>query len=202
MSPAVSGKCKLRPAGRTVSHHLDRRRAQPLNASVNILRTSWLIASVSCAGIANAQQPAPREMAPIVTSERIDPKLAPFYERANRGAAGGHFIRRDRLDKVTSPKLTDVLREVPGLRFLAFDSSQTAERSIRLRGAKCSPTIFLDGVAAAAGEHDLAALDVGSIEGMEIYNGLSPIPGVFTTRGQERCGVIAIWTRPRRGRER
>lgn len=141
-------------------------------------------------------------MTPIVTSEKVDARLAPFYERANRGAAGGHFIRRERLDKVTSPKLTDVLREVPGLRFFANESNPVVERSIRLRGANCSPSIFLDGVAAAAGEHDLAALNVASIEGVEVYNGLSPIPAVFATRGQERCGVIAVWTRPRRGRER
>ena len=130
-------------------------------------------------------------------AEVYDARLSGFYARSQ--GKSGHFIGRERLGRLTSHRFTDLLREVPGVRFGMVGRGGSQERTIRLRGANCAPTVFFDGLPASAGEYELDAIDLGTVEGVEIYNGLATIPAVFLApRGTERCGVIAIWSRPSR----
>ena len=146
---------------------------------------------------------APVELEAVTAAEGrqvFDARLAGFYSRSQ--TKNGHFIGRERLGRLTSYRFTDVLREIPGVRFGMLGKGGTQERTIRLRGANCPPTVFFDGLPASAGEYELDAIDLGSVEGIEIYNGLATIPAVFVApRGAERCGVIAIWSRPSRKRQ-
>ena len=123
-----------------------------------------------------------------------DARLAGFKDRSTKGV--GHFITRARLDKLHSYRFSDVIRTVPGvqLRMLRGGGS-----TVSIRGASCPPLVFVDGMPANAGVVDLDMFDLGTVEGIEVYGGLSSVPPEFVTgRGGERCGVVAIWSRPYR----
>jgi len=50
---------------------------------------------------------------------------------------------------------------------------------------------------------DLDMIDLASVEGIEVYSGVATVPPEFVSvRGLESCGVIAIWSRPFRNRQR
>ncbi|MEO8578289.1 MAG: TonB family protein, partial [Gemmatimonadales bacterium] len=124
--------------------------------------------------------------------------LAGFKERSTKGV--GHFITREHLDKLHSYRFTDVLRTVPGVQLrMMRGGGMTAS----IRGAACPPLVFVDGMPANAGVVDLDMFDLGTVEGIEVYGGLSSVPPEFVTgRGGERCGVVAIWGRPYRPKPR
>lgn len=141
---------------------------------------------------------APTHLTPVVVRERaavFDARLAGFNARRERGV--GHFVTRERIDAAHSQRFIDILREVPGVRV----GTLRGEGRVRMRGASCDPLVFIDGFPAAAGAVDLDMIDLNLVEGIEVYSGLASIPPEFVSvRGQERCGVLAIWTQPHRAR--
>jgi len=141
--------------------------------------------------------PAPDYLPTVRVSEPrqvYDARLSGFKERSKKGV--GHFVTRERLERLHSYRFTDVLREVPGVKLVGL---RGGGMSLSLRGARCPPLVFVDGMPANAGVVDLDMFDLASVEGIEIYPGLSSVPPEFVTgRGGERCGVVAIWSRPYR----
>ena len=146
-------------------------------------------------------QTSPPELdAVAVTAERqvYDSRLAGFNARLQQKV--GHFVTRDRIDRANSSMLSDMLREIPGVK---IGPIRNEGRAIRIRGAPCAPLVFVDGFPATAGEFDVDIIDLQSVEGIEVYAGLGAIPPEFTgPRDLDRCGVIAIWSRPSRSRHR
>lgn len=131
-----------------------------------------------------------------VVGERqvYESRLSGFNERRTKGV--GYFITRERLDHISSYRFIDILREVPGVRMRSIRGGGS---TIQLRGATCSPLVFVDGSPASAGVVDLDMFDLSTVEGIEVYAGLASIPPQFITgSGAERCGVVAIWSRPYR----
>ena len=130
--------------------------------------------------------------------EPYDSRLAGFNARSARHV--GHFVTRDRIERANSANLSDLLREMPGVR---IGPVRNQGRMIRLRGASCPPLVFVDGFPAAAGEFDVDMMDLRTVEGVEVYSGVATVPPEFSgPRGLDRCGVIAIWSRPARPRSR
>lgn len=126
-----------------------------------------------------------------------DSRLAGFNARKEKQV--GHFITRDRLDGMASARFVDVLRQVPGVRMRTLRGGVA---TVTLRGARCSPLVFLDGFPATAGVLDLDMIDLASVEGIEVYSGVATVPAEFSSvRGLESCGVIAVWSRPFRNRQ-
>lgn len=124
-------------------------------------------------------------------------RLAGF--NARRLKKVGYFITRDRIDRSNAATMADLLREIPGVRFVSPPGGPA--HAVRLRGANCAPLVFVDGFAATAGEFDLDDVDAESLEGVEIYPDMMSVPpALLGPRGLERCGVIAMWTRPFRPR--
>ena len=121
---------------------------------------------------------------------------ARFYERRDRGF--GRFITKEELDRRNAIRTTDVLRMVPGMQVV---STPTGNR-LRLRSSRCDPFIWLDGTPASAGYLDVDAFAPNTLEGIEVYSGVGTVPVELRgPRGEEACGVIALWTRmpePRR----
>lgn len=131
--------------------------------------------------------------------EVYDARLAGFNARRVRRV--GHFITRDQLDRHDSPRFADALRTIPGVVVRPLRGSGGG-RTISIRG-NCSPLVFFDGFPAAAGPVDLDMIDLASVEGIEVYSGIATVPPEFRSiQGTERCGVIAIWSRPYRPRPR
>ena len=139
----------------------------------------------------------PEVLAPVeVQAQRevYDARLAGFQERAARRTSG-HFISRERIDRSHSKRFVDVLREVPSVRIVTTRAWGTV---VYLRGNKCPPMVYIDGFPASAGPMDLDLLDLASVEGIEVYAGLGSVPSEFSSERTDRCGVIAVWSRPAR----
>lgn len=132
----------------------------------------------------------------VAKREPYDARLAGFHERSKQQI--GHFVTRERIDRANSATLVDVLREIPGMRISGLG---LGTRLVRIRSSTCPPLIFVDGFPASAGEFDLDMIDVKTVEGIEVYSGLGSLPAEFSgPRDLDRCGVIAIWSRPARSR--
>ena len=149
--------------------------------------------------VAVVLEPTAAQLEPVVVAARpevFDARLSGFYSRMNNRV--GHFITPERLKNLTSHRFSDVIRELPGVRILA-SGRNVFTRSIRLRGADCPPTVFVDGMPAHAGEFDIDIIEPSTIEGVEVYHGSATIPPQFASSvGGTRCGVIAFWSRPYR----
>lgn len=128
-----------------------------------------------------------------------DSRLSGYNSRREKRV--GHFITRSQLDRYDSPRFADVLRGIPGMVVKPLPGSGGG-RTVSMRG-NCSPLVFFDGFPAAAGPMDLDMVDLATVEGIEVYAGLATVPVEFlSVSGKERCGVIAIWSRPARPRQR
>jgi TonB family protein len=126
--------------------------------------------------------------------EPYDSRLAGFNARLQCHV--GHFITRERIDRANNANLSQLLRELPGVR---IGPSSAQGRVVRLRGANCPPLVFVDGFPASAGEFDLDMIEPASVEGVEVYSSAASVPPEFSgPRDLDRCGVIAIWSRPAR----
>lgn len=145
--------------------------------------------------------PVVQQLTPVAVMAQRDAfesRLAGFNERRERKV--GHFISRQRIERTHSFSLTDVLRDVPGVKIRPIGVIQKA---VRIRGASCAPLVFLDGSPASAGEFDLEMIDLGMVEGIEVYSGSATVPAEFAgPRNLDRCGVVAVWSRPFRPRPR
>lgn len=143
--------------------------------------------------------PAPEVLDPVVVSERrevYDARLAGFESRVAKRKSG-HFITRERIDRTNSKRLSDLLRQVPTVRIALVRGLGTMAY---IRGANCPPLVYIDGSPASAGPLDLDLIDLSSVEGIEVYGGFGAPPEFSNVRA-DRCGVIAIWSRPFRPRE-
>lgn len=130
--------------------------------------------------------------------QAYDSRLAGFNARRERKV--GYFVTRERLDALSSARFVDVLREIPGVRMRVLRGGVT---TVTMRGSRCSPLVFMDGFPATAGVMDLDMIDLAGVEGIEVYSGVATVPPEFVSvRGLESCGVIAIWSRPFRNRQR
>jgi TonB family protein len=125
-------------------------------------------------------------------------RMGGFYDRRSRGF--GHFITRADLERVHPLQLTDMFRRVPGVRIV---STNTIQNAVRMRGEMCPPLVWIDGAPAAAAEFDLDAITPESVEGIEVYNGLSAVPIQFMPPFDVKaCGVVVVWSRQGEPREK
>jgi hypothetical protein len=129
---------------------------------------------------------------------------AGFRQRLAMGL--GTYITREDVERRQPFLVTDMFRDVPGLVVMG---SGTGSRPIvqvaRSTGSNCATQVFVDGFLMnrrLVGRPGMPAADFRiddvvspvSVEGIEIYRGLSTVPPEFLNPDAE-CGVIAIWTR-------
>jgi TonB family protein len=129
--------------------------------------------------------------------EVFDARLAGFEARAAK-RKNGHFISRERIERTNSKRLSDLLRQVPTVRVRMVRGQGMMAY---IRGASCPPVVYIDGSPANAGPFDLDLIDLVTVEGIEVYGGFGA-PAEFSSVRADQCGVIAIWSRPFRPRER
>ena len=181
------------PAG---DGHLDVRRLgyRPTSISVSVPRGSELHLDVEMV-------PIPEQLTPVHVTARAQPyesRLAGFNERKLKHV--GYIVSRDKLDRMSSARFVDALREMPGV---SVRSMRGGGVTVALRGARCSPMFYMDGFPASSGAMDLDMIDLAGVEGIEVYSGMTSTPPEFlTVHGTENCGVIAVWSRPFRPKPR
>jgi hypothetical protein len=139
--------------------------------------------------------PIAQRLAPIVVKggTNYTGRMAGFYQRRDLGI--GHFVSRERLERDNPSQLTDIFRRIPGVQ---ITSTRFIRNAVRFRGnsGQCWPLVWLDGAPLPTAEFDLDFLAPSSIEGIEVYSGVSQIPPQFMgTRGMGSCGVIVVWSR-------
>lgn len=161
---------------------------RPVSARITVPTGSELELQVNLAPVAE-QLPAVQVRA---RARPYDSRLAGFMERKSKHV--GYFVTREKLDRMTSGRFIDALREMPGVSARTLRGGVV---SVSLRGARCAPVFYMDGFPATAGIMDLGMIDLSGVEGIEVYSGMSSIPAEFmTVAGGESCGVIAVWSRP------
>jgi len=144
----------------------------------------------------------PQRLAPIIVKggNNYTGRMAGFYQRRDLGI--GHFVSREKLERDNPAQLSDVFRRLPGVH---VTSTRFIRNAIRFRGngQSCWPLVWLDGAPLPTAEFDIDFLTPGSIEGIEVYSGISQIPPQFMgSRGLGSCGVIVVWSREGERREK
>jgi TonB family protein len=132
-------------------------------------------------------------LSPVIVNDRrtrYDGPMAEFNRRKDWGF--GRFITRGQIDQHNPMRTSDMLRMVPGV----YVQNTMRGTSLRIRGNTCEPLIWVDGTPALAGPFDLDTFEPNTVGGIEIYSGVAEVPVELRgPRGEERCGVIAVWTR-------
>lgn len=117
--------------------------------------------------------------------------MAGFYKRQQTGS--GRFFNHQDIDRRNPNNMSDLLRSVPGIRI----ESRGQMSTVRIRGNRCAPLVWLDGQALMAGEVDLDAWDPRTFDGVEVYSGPASVPVEFQRdqRMSSSCGTIVLWSR-------
>jgi hypothetical protein len=143
-------------------------------------------------------------LAPLEVIVWSDVDRSPLLDnfRQRRSTGFGTYITRKDIEARRPMYTSDLLRTVPGIELIR-EGTGTRPRIELARGAGrwCRTQIFVDGMLmnrqGPGPEIDVRLDDLvspGSIEGIEIYKGLSSIPPEFLN-ADSQCGVIAVWTR-------
>lgn len=119
----------------------------------------------------------------------------------------GKFIWRDEIEKRHATRLTQLLRDVPGLEFVSYPEDTYVGHyivtSTRNRAMKnpCKVHLLIDGHRVTSANDDPRKdepfdllVPVGAIEAVEVYIGAAEIPPELGG-SNFGCGVVAVWTR-------
>ncbi|MFV2007665.1 MAG: TonB-dependent receptor plug domain-containing protein [Longimicrobiales bacterium] len=140
----------------------------------------------------------------VIAWSKVDKSalLDGFRQRLRIGF-GTYITRRD-VERRNPVYVTDLLREIPGLRVTGEGyGSRPVVETARSAGRSCATQIFVDGFLlnrrtgrgrTPADFRIDDAVSPASIEGIEVYQGGSTVPAEFLNV-DAACGVIAIWTR-------
>ncbi len=131
----------------------------------------------------------------VVEASRVgySGRLADYYERLHR-RSNGVFVPREEIDRRSNRTLTQLLSSTPGVSGVRLKMGG----AVRMRGQTCRPLVWLDGVPLPAGEVDLDAFPVNTLQGIELYLGSSSAPMAYTAlQGASGCGTILLWSRGR-----
>lgn len=141
-------------------------------------------AATGAAGGAPAAQALPGV---AVTAEPMVARRFADFER-RRATGRGQYLTRATLDSVQAYTLQDALR---GLRGVTFACAGSACRAQMVRAPLgCSPEYVVD----ERVDNTFGPLiPIRDIQGIEVYSGVSDVPGEFAGRNSG-CGVIVIWT--------
>jgi len=147
---------------------------------------------------------APLEI--VAWAEVIDNALHEgFRNRVETGL--GTYITREEVEARNPVRVTDILRDVPGIQLSGGTvGGRPAIRMGRAANRNCATQIWIDGFLinrrGITSGGSLSPMDFriddmvnpASVEGIEIYRGLSTVPAEFLNPDAD-CGVIAIWTK-------
>ena len=134
------------------------------------------------------------EVADIEVDVRRTDRSAPrsaFRERMREGRFGVFITREDILEREPE-HMSDMLREIPGVRVSPVEWGQATVFFRDGTGSLCEPTVFVDGNPAPGFSLDNFAPD--AVEGVELYRRPSEMPVQFKGMGPADCGVLVVWS--------
>jgi len=117
-----------------------------------------------------------------------------FYRRQARGS--GLFITRADIEARSPTRLSDLMRQFPGIRYVGRPGGLMGIRfpSTSMARRDCPPQYWIDG--RRVSNFELDEMTPGDIEGIELYSGPSSTPTQFATNDGKTCGTVVIWSRP------
>jgi hypothetical protein len=117
-----------------------------------------------------------------------------FYRRQALGS--GAFITRADIDARSPTRLSDVVRQLPGIRVVRGSGGTMGIRFPNTSMARrdCPPQYWVDGRRVA--NFELDEMPPRDIEGIELYHGPSTTPMQFTMDDIKACGTVVLWSRP------
>ncbi|MEP6618286.1 MAG: TonB-dependent receptor [bacterium] len=131
-----------------------------------------------------------------VTAARVNsPQRSSYPEFDGRlKNAQGKFITEARIDSERPFLMTDLFRNMPGLkvqlpRTASGDAILVSTHATGF-GSGCQMNIFIDGI--QVGQTDLNLLNPSMVHGIEVYD-VSTTPVKYAVR--RNCGVVLIWTK-------
>lgn len=128
----------------------------------------------------------PIRLEPIVVEAERGAQLE-GYQRRDGAGSGPFRITREEIERRNPPRLTSLLRLVPGARV----QSRSGLNDILLLRGDCVPTIVLDGITIAYVEGIDRLAAPSDVESVEVYHG-SELPVQY---GLNTCGGVVIRTR-------
>lgn len=128
--------------------------------------------------------------------KRLREGIEDFYRRRARGV--GNYVSREEIVARNSFQPSDVLRGMPGIRFIRVRSGRGVRFNFTTHmdaRRDCMPMLWIDGQRAP--EMEIDDLPLTDIEGIELYSGPSTTPMQFSqTTASMTCGTIVVWSRP------
>jgi len=136
-----------------------------------------------------------------VTAARDTTPLEPAGFLARRlSNSGGIFLDQQQIDRRGAQRLTDVLRDLPGVELASISGPLgTRDHVLVMRGTAtagsevCPIQYYVDGHPFAQTDDIDRLISVRDVVALEVYPGASQVPPQFNG-ATARCGVIAIWT--------
>ena len=130
----------------------------------------------------------PLDLPPLTVEAPVEQRgMAGFALRRQR--ARGVYITEDDIKRADAARLSDLLRNVPGVRVICRFSGCRVRMA---RAGECQPDFFVDGL--PANNSTNLEMPVIGVIGIEIYRTITETPVEFL-RGNNTCGTIVIWTR-------
>jgi hypothetical protein len=124
----------------------------------------------------------------LIEGQRTRANLEALGFEARRARGDGVFLAAAEIRKKQATRLSDVMRDVPGVRQVC----RAGRCTIRMtRSRDCSPNFFIDGL--PANNAIPSDFSLTGVLGIEIYRTESETPAEFL-RGMNVCGAIVIWT--------
>ena len=151
-------------------------------------------------------------------AESRNPKVAEFNRRRSMGI--GSFVTQERIDSFPGKRLSNFMRELPGLKIQQGNSTNAtwavgtrgngsilrmpsvSQMDVR-RGARrglCYSSVYLDGVRVYGGNPEEALFDIDQLDpkmiaGIEYFASAAQTPPELNATSAGTCGTVVIWTR-------
>ncbi len=121
------------------------------------------------------------------------------FERRRRSGTG-YFLDESVLDTMKATTFKDLVRRVPGIRFTRGNTlADTWREYLEFTSGQagpCVPVVYLNGTRLVLGADLDEMIHPASVRRIEAYYRGVAVPAEFASN--QTCGVLAIWTAPRR----
>lgn len=136
----------------------------------------------------------------LVTARRVAALDKVGFRRRQRSGAG-HYIGPEQIERMHPTYLTDILRQVPGLRVNYTPQGEvvTSSRGVSsiMGGSGCVQYFVDDMPWQSVTPGDINMFVSGrEVVGVEVYQG-SGVPAQYSRGGMGNCATIVLWTRMR-----
>jgi hypothetical protein len=137
----------------------------------------------------------------IAAARQLEAAERAGFERRRRSGTG-YFLDESVLDTMQANSFKELVRRVPGVRFTRGNTlADTWREHLEFttgQAGPCTPTVYLNGARLVHGADLDEMVHPASVRRIEAYYRGVAVPAEFASN--QTCGVLAIWTAPRRRR--